>query len=185
MEALITEGVKIDGYICPGHVSAVTGSKIYEFIPEKFHLGCVIAGFEPTDILQSILMLVKQIENKDPKVEIAYTRAVKPEGNLKAKAMMDDVFELGDDWWRGFGIIPQSGLKIRKKYAQHNVEGNFHLDVPEPKEDKGCVCGEILKGLKRPVDCKLFRKVCTPENPVGACMVSNEGACAAFFRYGE
>jgi hydrogenase expression/formation protein HypD len=185
MEALITEGVRIDGYICPGHVSAITGSGIYDFIPDRFKLGCVIAGFEPTDILQSILMLVKQIENNDTKVEIAYKRAVKPEGNLIAKAILTEVFELGDDWWRGFGVIPQSGLKIRQKYAAHNVEGNFDITVPEPAADKGCVCGEILKGLKKPVDCKLFRKVCTPENPIGACMVSNEGACAAFFRYGE
>ncbi len=185
MEALITEGVKIDGYICPGHVSAITGSAIYYFIPAKFHLGCVIAGFEPTDILQSILMLVRQIENNDTKVEIAYKRAVKPEGNLLAKAMLEEVFELGDDWWRGFGIIPDSGLKITDKYKQYNAEANFTINVPEPKEDKGCICGEILKGMKRPVDCKLFGKVCTPENPIGACMVSNEGACAAFFRYGE
>lgn len=185
MEALITEGVKIDGYICPGHVSAITGAGIYDFIPAKFKLGCVIAGFEPTDILQSILMLVKQIENNDTKVEIAYKRAVKPEGNLIAKAMLSEVFELGDDWWRGFGVIPQSGLKIKKKYEQHNVEANFEINVPEPAPDKGCICGEILKGLKRPVECKLFRKVCTPENPIGACMVSNEGACAAFYRYGE
>jgi len=99
--------------------------------------------------------------------------------------MLDEVFELGDDWWRGFGIIPKSGLKIRKKYEQYDASANFDINVPEPSEDKGCICGEVLKGLKRPVDCKLFRKVCTPENPIGACMVSNEGACAAFFRYGE
>ena len=176
MEALITEGVKIDGYICPGHVSAITGSAIYEFIPQKYKLGCVIAGFEPTDMLQSILMLVNQIEQNDTKVEIQYKRAVKPEGNLIAKAMLEEVFEIGDEWWRGFGIIPNSGMAIREKYKQYDVASHFDINVPEPSEDKGCCCGEILKGLKKPTDCKLFRKVCTPENPIGACMVSNEGA---------
>jgi len=185
MEALITEGVKIDGYICPGHVSAITGSAIYEFIPQKYKLGCVIAGFEPTDMLQSILMLVNQIEQNNTKVEIQYKRAVKPEGNLIAKAMLEEVFEIGDEWWRGFGIIPKSGMAIREKYKQFDVAAHFDCKVPEPSEDKGCCCGEILKGLKKPTDCKLFRKVCTPENPIGACMVSNEGACAAYYRYGE
>lgn len=182
MGALITEGVKIDGYISPGHVSVITGVDIYNFIPEKFGLGCVISGFEPVDILQSILMLVQQAENNDFKVEIQYKRAVKPEGNLKAKALLDEVFELGDDWWRGFGVIPMSGMKLKSKYSKFDAAA-FDVDIEPTIEDKGCLCGEILKGLKTPKDCKLFAKACTPENPVGACMVSSEGSCAAYYKY--
>ncbi len=185
MEALITEGVRINGYICPGHVSAITGASIYDFIPEKYGLGCVIAGFEPTDILQSILMLVKQIEEGRPAVEIQYRRAVQQEGNLKAQALLSEVFELCDDWWRGFGTIPASGLRLKEQYKAFDAAALFKVSLPEPKEEKGCICGELLKGLKKPSDCKLFAKICTPENPVGACMVSNEGACAAFYRYGR
>ena len=110
---------------------------------------------------------------------------MKPEGNLIAKGMLNEVFELADEFWRGFGVIPNSGLAIREKYKHFDVATHFDINVPEPKDDKGCCCGEILKGLKKPTDCKLFRKVCTPENPIGACMVSNEGACAAFYKYGE
>jgi hydrogenase expression/formation protein HypD len=183
MEALITEGVKINGYICPGHVSTITGTEIYKFIPERYGLACVISGFEPVDILQAVLMLVKQIENDAPSVEIQYKRAVKPQGNIKARAMMAEVFEYTDDWWRGFGNIAGSGLKIRKNFENHNAAGVFDVQLPELKEDKGCICGEILKGLKKPCDCRLYSKICTPANPVGACMVSNEGACAAHYRY--
>jgi hydrogenase expression/formation protein HypD len=183
MEALITEGIQINGYICPGHVSTITGSGIYRFIPEKYGLGCVVAGFEPTDILQSILMLVKQLEGDRPGVEIQYKRVVHEEGNTRAQELLQEVFELRTDWWRGFGNIPASGMKLRKAYASLDAELAFKVDLPEPKEEKGCICGELLKGLKKPSDCKLFANACTPENPVGACMVSNEGACAAFYRY--
>jgi hydrogenase expression/formation protein HypD len=183
MAALIDEGVKIDGYIAPGHVSAITGTAIYKDVPEKFGLACVIAGFEPTDLLHSIYMLVKQVEENNPKVEIQYTRVVKPEGNKIAQKSMNEVFELGPDWWRGLGILENSGLKIREKYRAHDVEANIHVDVEPTREDKGCICGEILKGLKKPKDCKLFAKACTPSDPVGACMVSHEGSCAAFYRY--
>jgi hydrogenase expression/formation protein HypD len=183
MEALIDEGVKINGYIAPGHVSTITGTDIYLPIPEKYGLGCVITGFEPLDLLQAIYMLVKQAEDNKPAVEIQYNRAVKPEGNLKAKGIMNEVFELKDDWWRGFGVLKNSGLKIKEKYSAYNSEKMIEVDVEELKEEKGCICGEILKGLKNPKDCKLFNKACNPENPVGACMVSNEGACAAYYRY--
>jgi len=185
MEALIDEGVKIDGYIAPGHVSTITGSGIYKNIPEKFGLGVVISGFEPFDLLKSILMLVNQMENNNPKVEIAYTRAVKPEGNLKAQQMMKEVFELADDWWRGLGILKKSGLKINKKYKMFDAGKMIPVEVEPTKEDKGCICGEILKGLKNPKECKLFNKACTPANPVGACMVSHEGACNAYYRYNK
>lgn len=182
MGALITEGIKIDGYISPGHVGVITGIDIYKFIPEKFGLGCVISGFEPVDILQSILMLVQQAENNEPGVEIQYKRAVKPEGNLKAKALMNEVFELCDDWWRGFGVIPQSGMKLNSKFLKYDAV-NIPVEIEPTREEKGCLCGEILKGLKTPKDCKLFGKACIPENPVGACMVSSEGSCAAYYKY--
>lgn len=183
MEALIDEGVKIDGYIAPGHVSAITGVSIYKDIAEKYKLGCVIAGFEPVDLMEAILMLVKQIENSDQKVEIQYRRAVRPEGNLKATEMLNEVFRFRDDWWRGLGILPASGLGIREKYAAFDAEVMLNVTVEPTREDKGCICGEILKGLKTPKDCKLFASGCTPQNPAGPCMVSNEGACHAFYRY--
>ncbi|NOX47243.1 MAG: hydrogenase formation protein HypD [Chlorobi bacterium] len=185
MEALIDEGVKIDGYIAPGHVTTITGTSIYKDIPEKFGLGCVVSGFEPVDLLTAILMLVVQIENNDPKVEIAYKRVVKPEGNVKAQEILYEVFELRDDWWRGLGILPKSGLKIREKYQMHDAEVMVPVEVEPVKEWKGCICGEVLKGLKNPKECKLFGKVCTPANPVGACMVSNEGSCHAYYRYNK
>lgn len=183
MEALIDEGVKIDGYLAPGHVSVITGSGIYKDIPEKFGLACVISGFEPVDLLHSIYMLVKQVEEKNPKVEIQYTRVVKPEGNIIAQKNLNEVFELGSDWWRGLGVLENSGFKIKEKYREHDAEVNIPVVVEETREDKGCICGEILKGLKKPKDCKLFAKACTPEDPVGACMVSHEGSCHAYYRY--
>lgn len=183
MSALIDEGVNIDGYIAPGHVSAITGTAIYEDIPEKFGLAVVVAGFEPVDLLQSIYMLVKQVEENDPKVEIQYTRIVRPGGNVIAQKNIFKVFELGDDWWRGLGVLPKSGLKIREEYKALDAEVNIPVEVEETREDKGCICGEILKGLKKPKDCKLFATACTPNDPVGACMVSHEGSCHAFYRY--
>ncbi|MFC2100607.1 hydrogenase formation protein HypD [Bacteroidota bacterium] len=183
MEALIEEGVTINGYICPGHVSVITGSDIYNSIPEKYGLGCVISGFEPLDILQSIYMLVKQFEEDNPKVEIQYKRAVKPEGNIMAKKFLDQVFALRDDWWRGLGILANSGMVLNNNFKHFDAEIMIAVDVEETIEPKGCICGEILKGLKTPKDCKLFGTACHPANPVGACMVSNEGACQAFFRY--
>jgi hydrogenase expression/formation protein HypD len=183
MEALIDEGVTIDGYIAPGHVTTITGPEIYENIPRKFGLGVAVAGFEPTDLLNAILLLVQQIETDQPKVEIAYKRAVKAGGNQKAQQLLDEVFELRDDYWRGLGMIPKSGLGIREKYQAFDAEKMIAVEVEETKEEKGCICGEILKGQKSPKDCKLFAKVCTPNNPVGACMVSNEGSCAAYYRY--
>ena len=183
MEALIDEGVKLDGYIAPGHVTTITGTGIYKNIPEKYGLGCVVSGFEPVDLLKAILMLVIQIENNDQKVENAYTRVVKPEGNIKAQQMLEVVFELRDDWWRGLGVLPKSGLKIRETYADFDAEAKILVEVEPTREDKGCICGEILKGVKNPKDCKLFAKVCTPSNPVGACMVSHEGSCHAYYKY--
>ncbi len=184
MDAIIDEGVKINGYIGPGHVSTVTGKGIFEKIPEKYGLGVVISGFEPVDLLESILMLVRQIENNKPSVEIQYTRVVKPEGNVKAQQMMEEVFEPGDDWWRGLGVLKNSGLKIKDEYNFHNAELVLEGVKVEPLiEPEGCICGEVLKGIKKPKDCNLFGNICNPLNPVGSCMVSSEGACQAYYLY--
>jgi len=183
MEAIIDEEVKIDGYIGPGHVSSITGESIYYPIPEKYGLGVVISGFEPVDLLHSILMLVKQHEAGQAKVENEYSRIVKKDGNPLAQKMVAEVFEPRDDYWRGFGVLKNSGLAIRAKYAAYDAEKVFDVEVEPTREDKGCICGDILKGLKKPQDCKLFGKACVPSDPVGACMVSTEGACYAHYRY--
>ncbi len=184
MQAIIEEGIKIDGFLAPGHVSVITGIEMYKFIVDKFHKGVVVSGFEPIDILQSIYMLVNQLEENTPKVEIQYTRVVKPEGNQKAKALIEKVLECTNASWRGLGNIPSSALKIRIEFEKFDSEKVFNINIGKTKEPKGCICGFVLKGLNQPSDCKLFGKVCTPENPTGACMVSTEGACNVFFRYG-
>lgn len=183
MEALLNDEVKIDGFICPGHVSTITGSQIYEFIPEKYKIACVVAGFEPIDLMQSIYMLAKQINNKDPKVEVQYSRTVMRQGNIKAQEIMNEVFETSNDFWRGIGEVPNSGLKLKEKYRNFDVEQVFDLKVAPVNENPNCICGDILRGLKNPKNCKLFAKVCSPENPLGACMVSSEGACHAYYKY--
>ncbi|HRY32015.1 MAG TPA: hydrogenase formation protein HypD [Bacteroidales bacterium] len=185
MDALLEQGSPIHGYICPGHVSAITGSEVYRHLPSRFGACCVISGFEAVDILESILMLVKQYVSHEPVVEIQYRRVVRPEGNLKARELMDKYFELKDDWWRGLGVIPYSGLKIRPEYAAWNAEEKFGMQAVENKEPPGCICGLVLKGVKTPADCPLFANICQPSDPVGACMVSSEGACHAHYLYRE
>jgi hydrogenase expression/formation protein HypD len=183
MSALIDEGVKIDGYLAPGHVSTITGTSIYNDIAARYNLACVVSGFEPVDLLQSIYMLARQVVEGEFKVEVQYKRAVREEGNPKALGMLEEVFERRDDWWRGLGVLPLSGLGIKEKYKKFDAEKNLEVEVEVTREDKGCICGTILKGLSTPKDCNLFGKVCTPVNPVGACMVSNEGTCHAYYRY--
>ena len=183
IQALVEDGLRLDGFIAPGHVSAVTGTLIYNFLAEKYGLGVVVSGFEPADIMQSVMMLVKQVESKKPAVEIQYQRVVKPRGNIVAQKLLQEVFTLKNDNWRGIGMIPLSGLKIGDAFSQFDAEKRFNLKVSDAKEPQGCLCGEILRGRKSPVDCSLFGKTCTPENPVGACMVSGEGTCAAYFKY--
>jgi hydrogenase expression/formation protein HypD len=183
MKALVEEGVKIDGFIAPGHVTAITGTSIYDELAEKYGLGVVVSGFEPADMMQAVLMLVSQIESVSPKVEIQYSRVVSLHGNPVAQKLLEDVFETGDDKWRGLGIIAGSGLKIREKFSDFDAEKQIGVDVPESTEPKGCICGQILRGLKTPEDCGLFAKKCTPSDPVGACMVSGEGTCATYFKY--
>jgi hydrogenase expression/formation protein HypD len=183
MKALL-EGkeVNIDGFICPGHVSTIIGSKPYTFVTTQYKVPCVICGFEPLDILQGIYMLVKQIEDGKAEVEIQYERAVKPEGNKIALDKINEVFKVVDSNWRGIGNIPLSGLEIKDKYGKFNAR-KFEVEIEETKESRGCRCGEVLRGVITPPECSLFRKVCTPENPQGACMVSTEGTCAAYYKY--
>jgi len=184
IKALLDSGeVKLDGIICPGHVSVIIGSHPYEFIPRDYGVACVISGFEPVDILLCIDKLAEQIERCEPKVEIAYSRGVKPEGNVKARQLMEEVFEIGEANWRGIGIVPQSGLKVRGKYERFDADKAFPVYLKPAREPKGCRCGDIIRGAATPLECKLFGEVCTPKNPVGPCMVSSEGACAAYYQY--
>jgi hydrogenase expression/formation protein HypD len=183
MDAIVRDGIKVDGFICPGHVATITGSRIFNFLPEKHKLGCVIAGFEPTDLLQAVLMLVRQINTKSPDVEIQYSRAVTADGNLIAQNLLSEVFEPCDANWRGFGNISASGLRLKKEYAVFDAEKRIPVIIQKQSDNPSCICGDILRGLKKPDNCSLFRKACTPENPVGACMVSSEGACNSYFKY--
>ena len=183
MEALSQGEIGIHGYLCPGHVSAIIGSKPYEILAKRYKIGCVISGFEPTDILQSILMLVDQCVSGTPRVEIQYSRVVHPEGNPSALALLDRVFEPSDSEWRGLGVIPKSGLSIRSEFRDWDAEVQIPVDPGPSVEPAGCRCGDVLRGLIRPSACPLFGLTCTTDHPVGACMVSTEGACAASFRY--
>ena len=184
MEALMTtDDVKIDGLICPGHVSVIIGSTAYVPVVEKYHTPCVVSGFEPADILQSIYMLVKQIEAEDAKLENEYRRAVTPEGNEKARQIMYQVFGPTDARWRGIGTIPRSGLNIRGEFEPFDAKKRFDLSAHDSREPRGCACGEILMGLKTPPECPLYKTLCTPGRPVGPCMVSTEGTCAAYYKY--
>jgi len=185
IKVLLDSGeVKLSGLICPGHVSAIIGSKPWEFIASDYGIPCVISGFEPLDVLQCIDMLVTQIENGDSRVEIAYRRGVRPEGNQRALELMNYVFDTCPARWRGIGIVPDSGLKLGKEFERFDAELAFEIEPSPAFEPKGCLCGDILRGVKTPQDCKLFAKVCTPESPVGPCMVSSEGSCAAYYFYG-
>ena len=174
---------KIDGFILPGHVSVIIGLKAYRPFFEQYQAPCVIAGFEPVDILQAIFMLVEQIEAGKPKLENAYPRAVTVDGNQKARNIMQDVFATIDVNWRGIGTIPRSGLKITRRFSSFDAEKTLEVAVPDAVDPKGCACGEILTGMKIPPECSLYRKVCTPMDPVGPCMVSSEGTCAAYYKY--
>lgn len=178
--------VKIDGFLGPSHVSSVIGSNPYEFFAEEFQKPVVIAGFEPLDVMQSTLMLIRQVNEGRHEVENEYTRVVKREGNTKAQALVSDVFELRSSFeWRGLGKVPYSALRIRSSFADLDAEVRFTLSEKASREVKSCECPAILRGVKKPTDCKLFGTVCTPDNPMGSCMVSSEGACAAYWTYGR
>jgi len=186
MRALLdTPSLKIDGFLCPGHVSTIIGTKPYRFIAEEYGRPAVVSGFEPVDILQATLMMIKQIQDDRPAVDIQYRRAVSDDGNPMARAVMEKYLRPCDSNWRGIAVIPGSGLAIKDEYAAHDAEKYFDIKVPPAKETKGCACGEVLQGIKTPPECRLFGKACTPETPVGACMVSYEGSCAAYYKYGR
>jgi hydrogenase expression/formation protein HypD len=184
MEA-IAAGKKVDiqGFICPAHVSTIIGAKPYDFLAEKYAKACVIAGFEPLDVLESVKMLLDQHISGKPLVEIQYSRVTRAEGNPAALDIMSEVFEVCDADWRGIGTIAESGLKINKKYSEYDANVNFKVEVEPTIEAQGCICGEIMQGVANPDECALFGTICTPEDPVGACMVSSEGSCAAAYKY--
>jgi len=178
--------VSIDGFFGPSHVSAIIGSRPYEFFAEEFQKPVVIAGFEPLDVMQSALMLVRQLNQGRHEVENEYTRVVTRDGNLKAQALIAEIMELRRSFeWRGLGLVPYSALKIKQSYAEFDAEKRFEIPQIHSSDVKGCECPRILRGTKKPFDCKLFGTVCTPENPMGSCMVSSEGACAAYWSYGR
>jgi hydrogenase expression/formation protein HypD len=180
------ETVEIDGFIGPSHVSVVIGSDAYRFCASRYDKPVVIAGFEPLDVLQSILMLVRQLNEGRAEIENQYTRAVTGEGNRKAQAVVADVFTLRESFeWRGLGSIPRSALEISEPYADFDAEQRFDMHYLAAEGTRGCECPAVLRGAKRPIDCKLFATACTPESPLGSCMVSDEGACAAYFTYGR
>jgi len=178
--------VPLDGFIGPAHVSTVIGSQPYEFFAEEYARPVVIAGFEPLDVLQAILMLVRQLNEGRAEVENEFTRAVTREGNAKAKALVAEVFELRRSFeWRGLGEVPYSALAIKPAYRAFDAEARYDIAYRSVPDNKACECGAILRGVKKPADCKVFGTVCTPENPIGSCMVSSEGACAAHYTYGR
>jgi hydrogenase expression/formation protein HypD len=185
MQAILNAGeIHVDGIICPGHVSTIIGSEPYDFIPRNYGVSCVVTGFEPLDILLGVEMLVKQIESGQPKVEIAYRQAVRPEGNPKALELMERVFDITGANWRGIGLVESSGFKLKPQFEAFDAEKTFDLPRIVTPEPARCLCGSILRGVKKPSDCTLFETVCTPEYPIGPCMVSSEGACSAFHLYG-
>jgi hydrogenase expression/formation protein HypD len=187
LKVLVSGEIKIDGFLCPGHVTTITGTSIYDTLISAGK-PCVVSGFEPLDILQSIYLLIKQIDQGRAEVENQYKRVTTSTGNRMAQALMDEVFEPTDAYWRGIGIIPGTGLKPRGTFRQFDAAEEFALDktsLENEEETPGCICGSILKGLRTPLECPLFRKTCMPENPVGACMVSEEGTCSIYFRFGQ
>jgi hydrogenase expression/formation protein HypD len=178
--------VPLDGFIGPAHVSTVIGSQPYEYFAEEYQRPVVIAGFEPLDVMQAILMLVRQLNEGRAEVENEFTRAVTRDGNVRAKALVAEVFELRRSFeWRGLGEVPYSALRLKEAYAAFDAERRFDITTRTVADNKACECGAILRGVKKPTDCKAFGTVCTPENPIGSCMVSSEGACAAHYSYGR
>ncbi len=184
--AILDSGeVNLSGVLGPGHVTTVIGTKAWEFLPREYGVPIAIAGFEPLDILRGISLLVERIAEGEARVDNAYSRSVLPEGNRAAQDMMARVFEVADAEWRGLGTIPASGLCIRPEFQAHDAARAFPVDVPPSREPPGCRCGDVLRGVLAPPSCPLFGRACTPEHPVGPCMVSAEGACAAYYQFGD
>ena len=179
------DGFNVDGFLCPGHVGTIIGERGFAFLPRDYGIPAVIAGFEPEDILTAICKLVKQISEKAPKLENEYKRAVRPEGNGLAQQMLERCFEPRRELWRGLGGIERSGLKLRPELADFDAEKRFNIEYTAAIRATACRCGEVITGRLSPTDCPLFGRRCTPEEPVGPCMVSSEGACAAAYKYGD
>ena len=177
--------VLVDGFILPGHVSTIIGRKPYEFVAKDYKKPSVITGFEAKEIIEGILMIVRQIAQKRAAVEIQYRTAVRDEGNTRAVALLEQYFEPADAYWRGIGVIPNSGLKLRHRYASFDANLKFSPPASTATEPDLCSCGDILRGVKVPTECALFGTGCTPDAPVGPCMVSTEGSCAAYYKYGK
>jgi hydrogenase expression/formation protein HypD len=176
--------VALDGIIGPGHVTTVIGSRAWRFLPQDHRMPVTVAGFEPLDILRAVLALVEMAEEGRPDVANTYARSVRPEGNLAAQQALEQVFQVAEAEWRGFGTVPASGLRLREAYARFDAARAFPVEVAPAREPPGCRCGEVLRGVLPPTGCALFARACTPQSPVGPCMVSAEGACAAHYRYG-
>ncbi|MFA4842496.1 MAG: hydrogenase formation protein HypD [Candidatus Omnitrophota bacterium] len=187
MEYLLQDkDLRLDGFLCPGHVSAIIGTKAYEFIPKKYKIPCCVAGFEPLDILKGIYLLLENILEGSPRVTNEYARVVEKQGNLEAQRILREVFRATDAAWRGLGVIPGSGLAIRKEFANFDAEKVFDIKQANRRTGKHatlCRCGDVLKGLITPKACPLFAKACKPDNPIGPCMVSSEGSCSAYYKY--
>jgi hydrogenase expression/formation protein HypD len=176
---------RLSGIIAPGHVSTIIGAEAWRFIPEEYGIPFAISGFEPLDMLYCINRLVDQIESGQPRLETAYSRAVRPEGNPTALKLMYDVFDIAPSNWRGIGVMQGSGLAITPELAAFDADKVFDINVSQPaREPAGCLCGEVIRGITTPLECKLYAKTCTPEHPVGPCMVSSEGTCAAYYHFG-
>lgn len=186
LRALMADGkLNLQGFLCPGHVATIIGEVGFRFLPEEYAMPAVISGFEPEDILASVYRLLKQIEAGKPALENTYARAVSPNGNEAALQMMETCLEPRSDIWRGLGSIPESGLGLRRKFEHLDAQARFGIRYPERETPTACRCGEVIRGRLQPGACPLFGKACVPENPVGPCMVSSEGACAAAWKYGE
>lgn len=184
LRALINDPeVQLDALILPGHVSTIIGLGPYRFLADEYNVPGVITGFEPIDVLQGIWMLLQQLEKKEASIQIAYTRGVAPEGNRQAQELLARVFEPMDADWRGIGVIPGTGLAIRDEFADYDALRKIPVTPEEPRDIPGCQCGDVLRGITLPYECRLFAKGCTPERPIGPCMVSSEGSCAAYYRY--
>jgi hydrogenase expression/formation protein HypD len=177
--------VQVDGLILPGHVSAILGLEPYRFLAEEYGIPGVVMGFEGADIVTGIAWLTEMIATGRPAIKNQYTRVVKENGNPKAREIVSEVFEDCDAPWRGLGVIPLSGLRHRKEYSQYDVLNHYNVEVPDSREPAGCICGKVIIGAKTPIECPLFEKACTPSSPVGPCMVSGEGTCSAYFKYGR
>jgi hydrogenase expression/formation protein HypD len=184
LKALVDDPeVNLDALVLPGHVSTILGVEPYHFLADEYHIPGVITGFAPVDILQGLTQLLEQLSQGRSQIEIAYKRAVMTEGNPTALEMIDRVFEICDADWRGLGVIPSSGYQIRPEFARFDASKRFELAIEPTVEPRGCRCGEVLRGVMSPNDCPLISASCTPVSPIGPCMVSSEGSCAAYYRY--